>query len=88
MDRFSHRCPTPNTTLLHVASRYCLFSVVTAVLDSEDNVDTDSKDSYGWTPLFWAARNGHEAVVRLLVEKGAAVNERVVEYLEAHNIAQ
>jgi hypothetical protein len=71
MDRYSHRCPTPNMTLLHVASRYCLFSVVTVVLDSEDNVDTDSKDSHGWTPLFWAARNGHEAVVRLLLENGA-----------------
>src|SRR5260370_29407746 len=32
-----------------------------------DKVDADSKDdSYGRTPLLWAAMNGHEAVVRLL----------------------
>jgi ankyrin repeat protein len=31
-------------------------------------VDGDSKDSYGRTALDRAARNGHEAVVRLLLE--------------------
>ncbi|KAF2183391.1 ankyrin, partial [Zopfia rhizophila CBS 207.26] len=33
-------------------------------------VDVDSKDGYGWTPLSWAARSGHEAVVKLLLETG------------------
>jgi ankyrin repeat protein len=28
-------------------------------------------DTYGQTPLSWAAERGHEAVVRLLLEKGA-----------------
>ena len=31
-------------------------------------VEVDSKDSYGRTPLSWAAENGHNAVVRLLLE--------------------
>ncbi|OBT48119.1 hypothetical protein VE00_01034 [Pseudogymnoascus sp. WSF 3629] len=29
------------------------------------------EDSYGQTPLFWAAGNGHEAIVLLLLEEGA-----------------
>jgi Ankyrin repeats (3 copies) len=29
-------------------------------------VDVDLKDKYGWTPLSWAAREGHNAVVKLL----------------------
>jgi ankyrin repeat protein len=38
----------------------------------EKNADLESKDDeYGQTPLSWAARNGHEAVVKLLLEKGA-----------------
>lgn len=35
----------------------------------EEAVDPDSEDSWGETPLLWAARNGHEAVVRLLLQK-------------------
>lgn len=38
-------------------------------IDLEDKVD--SKDSNGLTPLHWAARNGHEAAVKLLLEKEA-----------------
>ena len=37
----------------------------------EGRVELDSKDNYGQTPLSWAAENGHEAVVKLLLEKGA-----------------
>ena len=29
---------------------------------------------YGWTALMWAAQEGHEAVVKLLLDKGAAVD--------------
>ena len=35
--------------------------------------DKDSKDCSGKTPLHWATREGHEAIARLLVEKGAKV---------------
>jgi ankyrin repeat protein len=33
-------------------------------------VDVDLKDKNGRTPLSWAAQNGHEAIVKLLVETG------------------
>jgi ankyrin repeat protein len=45
------------------------------LLLAKDGVDPDSKDpEYGQTPLSWAARNGHEAVVKSLLNKGADVN--------------
>ena len=39
------------------------------LLLAKDGVDPDSKDSVGRTPLWWAAENGHEAVVKLLLAK-------------------
>ncbi|KAH7304500.1 hypothetical protein BKA65DRAFT_349234, partial [Rhexocercosporidium sp. MPI-PUGE-AT-0058] len=37
-----------------------------------DSVHVNSKDNYNSrTPLAWAAGNGHEAVVKLLLVKGA-----------------
>jgi len=39
---------------------------------------TDAK--YGQTPLSWAARYGHEAVVKLLLEKGAAIETTDIKY--------
>ena len=42
---------------------------MTAILQKADQVneDVDTKDNYGQTPLSWAAENGHEAVVQLLL---------------------
>ena len=33
-------------------------------------------DNYGQTPLSWAARDGHEAIVKLLLEKGADIKAK------------
>ena len=64
----SLECPFSNTTLLHVASRYYLSSVVSAILNL-DNVEADLKDANDRTPLSWAAEYGHEAIVKLLIER-------------------
>ncbi|GAM44151.1 NACHT and Ankyrin domain protein [Talaromyces pinophilus] len=37
------------------------------------NKSVDKKDARGWTALYWASSKGHEAVVRLLIERGANV---------------
>jgi ankyrin repeat protein len=40
----------------------------------EEGADLESKDAeYGQTPLLLAAKNGHEAVAKKLLEKGAEV---------------
>ena len=36
----------------------------------------NSTDSWGGTPLTWAAQEGHEAVVKLLIDSGADVNAK------------
>jgi ankyrin repeat protein len=37
----------------------------------KNGANLESKDGSGETPLSWAVGNGHKAVARLLVEKGA-----------------
>ncbi|KAL6230238.1 hypothetical protein BDW75DRAFT_234563 [Aspergillus navahoensis] len=49
---------------------YCGLCAIAKVL-LEQGADVDSKDSrYSRTPLSWAAENGHEEVVRLLIQTG------------------
>ncbi|KAF2183575.1 ankyrin [Zopfia rhizophila CBS 207.26] len=54
-------------TGVHLAAYFGLREAIIALLNSGH--DPDIKDTYGWTPLLWAARNGHEAVVKLLLAK-------------------
>lgn len=39
------------------------------LLLNRDDVATDSRDKYGWTPLSWAAEEGHETIVKLLLSR-------------------
>ena len=57
-----------DTTLVHIASKYCLLSVLNAILNLND-VQINSKDEYGQTPLHLGAENGHEMTVKLLLER-------------------
>src|ERR1700722_8872673 len=62
----------PNRTSgLHFTASYRLLYLTERLLGKhrDSNIGADSKDGYSRTPLSWAARRGHEAVVKLLVAR-------------------
>src|SRR6187402_929791 len=44
------------------------------LLVGRDDIDINTKDKSGLMPLSRAAERGHEAIVRLLVDRGAAID--------------
>jgi ankyrin repeat protein len=64
-------------TGLHLAA---FFGIGNAVLGLLGSNPPDLKDSYGRTPLLWAAERGHENVVKLLLEQSAGLNSMDSEY--------
>ena len=61
-----------NSSGLHLLARYGLLYLTERLLvdkHGESKIEADLKDGYGRTPLSWAASEGHEAVVKLLVER-------------------
>lgn len=55
------------TAVHHYRGRPTGHDAVVRLMLERDDVDTDSKDGYGHTPLSWAVKLGHRAVMRLLV---------------------
>jgi hypothetical protein len=58
----------------HVAAYFGLVDTIMGLLKKGHNPHL--QDSYGRTPLSWAAENGHKAVVKLLLEAKADVNAK------------
>jgi hypothetical protein len=50
--------------------------VILTFLCALGQLDVESKDKFNRTPLSWAAEKGHEAVVKLLLEKGAELEAK------------
>ena len=59
----------PGETLLFVASRHGLLSVIRAMLDSGASIDLNSRDPRGETPLICAAQRGYEAMIQFLMKQ-------------------
>ncbi|KAG8350127.1 hypothetical protein FVEN_g11709 [Fusarium venenatum] len=64
--------PPKEMTGLHLACLFGLSYAVDTLLTLEHNPEL--KDIYGYTPLYYAAQNGHKAVVELLLAARADVN--------------
>ncbi|KAH8650295.1 hypothetical protein BGZ60DRAFT_389194, partial [Tricladium varicosporioides] len=64
---YSQRFPR-DMTGLHLAAYFGLGAIFQPLLAiAQFHVDVDSNDTYGRTPLSYAAKNGHEGVVKLLL---------------------
>ncbi|KAL7803977.1 hypothetical protein V8C43DRAFT_320587 [Trichoderma afarasin] len=71
---YSADSPVRDSGLAHLAAKHNIQGIMNVVVQS-DSITTfgvDSKDSYGMTPLAWAARYGHEDMCKLLLATGQA----------------
>jgi ankyrin repeat protein len=66
--------PNGDWTLLYQAAKQGWLRVATFLLDHGANIEADSGQGYGGTPLDGAAESGNKAMVELLLSRGANVN--------------
>jgi Ankyrin repeats (3 copies) len=74
---YSQRVPKKFVSV-HLAAYFGLMEAVAALL--ENGHDPDVKDSFGQTPLCWAAREGHEAVVQQLLARNCVNINAIAQY--------
>ncbi|KAL9095257.1 MAG: hypothetical protein Q9165_002513 [Trypethelium subeluteriae] len=83
----------PTFTLLHLAAFFGNLEWAKILFKRHSGDDlsfhrpVSQVDSYGRTPLFWAAARGHREVVELLLDHGARINTRDRSKLSALHIA-
>jgi ankyrin repeat protein len=65
-----HSWPARSMTLLHIAAKNGLRSVVEAIIKSSPGAQVDIPDRRGMTPLLHAASGGHDEIVKLLLSTG------------------
>lgn len=70
-DTFRGRAPK-GITVVHGAAHFGLENLMTQLKTA--NIDIDTPDENGETPLLWAARSRHVGMVGLLVDQGADIN--------------
>jgi ankyrin repeat protein len=72
--------PAPALAPLAQAAKDGDLDKARALIESGDSGSSspplDQTDRQGWTPLMWAAYNGHSDVVELLVQRGARADVR------------
>lgn len=72
----------PSFSLLHLAAYFGNLPWAQLLLrqDASDGLSfrrfVSTKDTYGRTPLFWAATRGHRDIVELLLDHGANINSK------------
>jgi FOG: Ankyrin repeat len=71
--RYSKRGPRM-VTVLHLAAYFRLSEAARSLLEYDRALDC--KDAFHRTPLSWVALNGHETIVKLLLQHGADSDPR------------